>query len=213
MAYIGKVPTAVPLTSADIQDGTIALADLSATGTKDATTFLRGDNTFAEAGGGKIGQVLQAVKTDTTSTTSTSFTDLTGITQAITPSATTSKILVMFDGNFSSFTQSGNGQAVDFKLVRDSTDIYIGDAASSRNRTSTNFRPESQGQYDLNPAKIVFLDSPNTTSSTTYKIQWRKCFDLDGLGNPAYLNRSYEDGDNSERPRSASSITLLEVLA
>ena len=51
MAYIGKVPTAVPLTSADIQDGTIALADLSATGTKDATTFLRGDNTFASAGG------------------------------------------------------------------------------------------------------------------------------------------------------------------
>jgi len=51
MAYIGKVPTAVPLTSADIQDGTIALADLSATGTKDSTTFLRGDNTFASAGG------------------------------------------------------------------------------------------------------------------------------------------------------------------
>ena len=46
MAYIGKVPTAVPLTSADIQDGTISLADLSATGTKDATTFLRGDNSF-----------------------------------------------------------------------------------------------------------------------------------------------------------------------
>ena len=52
MPFIGNKPTAVPLTSADIQDGTIALADLSATGTKDATTFLRGDNTFAEAGGG-----------------------------------------------------------------------------------------------------------------------------------------------------------------
>ena len=52
MAFIGAKPTNVPLTSADIQDGTVALADLSATGTKDATTFLRGDNTFAEAGGG-----------------------------------------------------------------------------------------------------------------------------------------------------------------
>ena len=62
MAYIGKNPTAVPLTSSDLEDsivtsakitdGTIALADLSATGTKDSTTFLRGDNTFAEAGGG-----------------------------------------------------------------------------------------------------------------------------------------------------------------
>ena len=52
MPYIGAKPATVPLTSADIQDGTIALADLSATGTKDATTFLRGDNTFAEAGAG-----------------------------------------------------------------------------------------------------------------------------------------------------------------
>ena len=51
MPFIGNKPTAVPLTSADIQDGTIALADLSATGTKDATTFLRGDNTFTSAGG------------------------------------------------------------------------------------------------------------------------------------------------------------------
>jgi len=46
MPFIGNKPTAVPLTSADIQDGTITLADLSATGTKDSTTFLRGDNTF-----------------------------------------------------------------------------------------------------------------------------------------------------------------------
>ena len=51
MPYILAKPATVPLTSADIQDGTIALADLSATGTKDATTFLRGDNTFASAGG------------------------------------------------------------------------------------------------------------------------------------------------------------------
>lgn len=54
MAFIGAKPTNVPLTSADIQDGTVALADLSATGTKDATTFLRGDNTFASAGSPSI---------------------------------------------------------------------------------------------------------------------------------------------------------------
>jgi len=51
MPFIGNKPTAIPLSGDDIQDGTIGLADLSATGTKDATTFLRGDNTFASAGG------------------------------------------------------------------------------------------------------------------------------------------------------------------
>jgi hypothetical protein len=57
MPFIGNKPASVPLTSADIADsiitsakivdGTIALVDLSATGTQDATTFLRGDNSFA----------------------------------------------------------------------------------------------------------------------------------------------------------------------
>ena len=72
MGFVGRKPTNAPLVSSDlgtgivgstniadnavltgkIADGTITLDDLSATGTKDATTFLRGDNTFAEAGGG-----------------------------------------------------------------------------------------------------------------------------------------------------------------
>src|SRR5210317_948247 len=41
-------------------DNTVSLAKLTATGTKDATTFLRGDNTFAEAGGGKVLQVVNS---------------------------------------------------------------------------------------------------------------------------------------------------------
>ncbi len=74
MAYIGKVPTAVPLTGADIQDGTVQLADLSATGTKDATTFLRGDNTFAVAGGTNtpsFGATMSANQTNISSATNT----------------------------------------------------------------------------------------------------------------------------------------------
>ena len=64
MAYIGKVPSAVPITSADladsivtsakIADGTITLSDLSATGTASASTFLRGDNSFTEVPAGGI---------------------------------------------------------------------------------------------------------------------------------------------------------------
>jgi hypothetical protein len=56
-----------------LPDGSVSLAKLSATGTKDATTFLRGDNTFAEAGGGKVLQVVQTVKTDTFSTSNSLF--------------------------------------------------------------------------------------------------------------------------------------------
>src|SRR5210317_2177237 len=73
--------------------GNIALADLSATGTKDATTFLRGDNTFAEAGGGLVLQVIHG--STTTSVTSSSSTEVsTGVTAQITPSSTSNKVLV-----------------------------------------------------------------------------------------------------------------------
>ncbi len=58
--YLGNRPTAVPLTSADIQDGSVDsselvdgsvdLSHLSASGTKSSSTYLRGDNTFATAG-------------------------------------------------------------------------------------------------------------------------------------------------------------------
>jgi hypothetical protein len=78
MAYIGKVPSAVPITSADladsivtsakIADGTIALADLSATGTASASTFLRGDNAW--------GAVSSDVVKLATVTNTTSFADV-----------------------------------------------------------------------------------------------------------------------------------------
>jgi hypothetical protein len=45
-------PSDGTVTTAKLADSSVSLAKLTATGTKDATTFLRGDNTFAEAGGG-----------------------------------------------------------------------------------------------------------------------------------------------------------------
>ena len=76
---------------------------------------------------GKILQVVQAVKTDISSTTSSSFGALSGLSVNITPSATSSKILVTVD------CKIGNGGAGAYiKLVRNSTDIYKGDAANGK---------------------------------------------------------------------------------
>jgi len=71
MGYIGSKPADKALTSADIEDGTIQIADLSATGTKDATTFLRGDNTFASAGGDNTPYFLTTLGTSFTTTSNT----------------------------------------------------------------------------------------------------------------------------------------------
>ena len=141
-------------------DSTVSLAKLTATGTKSSSTFLRGDNTFAEAGGGKVLQVLTDAATSAVATTAGTSTYVdTGLSQAITPAATSSKILCM--ASLFHIRKTGD-TSINFRLVRGSTTILnnIGnyDTGDSQQLTEvTNF---------------VFLDSPSTTDATTYKVQY-----------------------------------------
>ena len=185
-------------------DSTVSLAKLTATGTKDATTFLRGDNTFAEAGGGKVLQVLQTVKTDTfsTSTALGSFTDVTGMSQAITPSATSSKILVTVCGHFTNQTSNYSNA---FRLVRDSTSIFIGDSRGSSTRASSGGTQSGNG--NMRNFSFTFLDSPNTTSSTTYKLQAGS-----ESGGTLFLGGTYLSS-NALYQSAPASITVTEIGA
>ena len=174
--------------------------------TNSITTAMISDDavTAAKATGfGKIAQVLSTTKTDTTSVSqSGSFADITGMSVSITPSATSSKILVICSANVATNT----GYNLHLRLVRDSTAICIGDAAGSRSRVSMGIRPAST--YDRIERSMNFLDSPSSTSAIAYKLQWRQVDDA-----TAYLNRTHNDSDDEHRPRLASTITVMEVLA
>jgi YesN/AraC family two-component response regulator len=150
--------------------------------------------------GGKVLQVVQTVKTDTFTTTSTSFVDVTGLSATITPSSASSKILILYE-----IMVSANNSQFYIKLLRGSTDIYLGDSASSRKRVTNNhWLGDSNNMFS---SVINYLDSPNTTSATTYKIQAH-------TQNASYtfcVNRTQNDGDTSNMPRGSSSITLMEV--
>ena len=73
IAY-SKLNLATSIVNGDIANATIALAKLSATGTADATTFLRGDNSWGSAGAaaGQVIQVITATDSTERNTTSTS---------------------------------------------------------------------------------------------------------------------------------------------
>ena len=119
---------------------------------------------------GMVQQVVSTTKTDAFTTTSTSFTDLTGMSVSITPSSTSNKILItgMVVGSHSSSVFSL------YNLVRGSTNIMQSTGGSSLN-CSFFHDNESFGDFDrgLTYMPINFLDSPSSTSSTTYKLQIR----------------------------------------
>jgi hypothetical protein len=173
--------------------------------TADSTTAT-GLKWAAAAGGGKVLQVVSTTKTDTFTTTSGSYVDVTGYSVSITPSSASSKILVIYDININAdpSTHLGRGQ-----LVRGSTPIKIGDDSGSGHPRVT-IQKEAQNFYnDLAGQAGSFLDSPATTSSLTYKIQIMKSGGVGG--DIVCVNRTEQD--NTDRPRGACTITVLEIGA
>lgn len=151
----------------------------------------------------RIMQVVSTAKTDTFTTTSTTFADVTGLSVSITPSATTSRILVIAQV----VGMSDNGVTSGWlQMVRGSTAIDVGDAAGSRIPTSGNL--DALGASSPINVTLCFLDSPATTSATTYKIQVRNV----GAGT-FYINRGKTDTDANTIQRNASTITVFEVSA
>ena len=156
----------------------------------------------AAAGGGKIGQVLSAATTDTATYGTQTYADITGMTIAITPTATSSKILIMSDISIGITT----GYGAMIRMMRDSTAIHVGVAAGSRQastKASINYHSPMMQSYGS-----IYLDSPSTTSEITYKLQW-----LSETSGPIYRGRSATDNDVAYVARTADSITVMEVLA
>ena len=153
------------------------------------------------SGGGKVLQIQYTAVTAATFTTgSTSFTDMTGMTVAITPAATSSKILLT--ANFS-FDTSATTHFAAIKALRGVTDLSVGDAAGSRVRCAV-WGASYSNQATVNRS-MTWLDSPSTTSATTYKLQ----IQMDG--GTFYLNRATTDTDNASFPRTISTLTATEI--
>tara|TARA_B100000029_G_scaffold365897_1_gene359251 strand:- start:4356 stop:4913 length:558 start_codon:yes stop_codon:yes gene_type:complete len=160
---------------------------------------------------GSILQVVQTEVTDTKSVTSapssTQGVDL-GISVAITPSSSSSKVLILCDLNYA--------QSAAFAgflwLVRGSTVAIEGADASNRigcTKYLTDYSGNAgQDALHISQVSINYLDSPNTTSATTYKIQ---------VGNYStnyytYLNRTHSDVDGAAYDgRGSSTMIAMEV--
>ena len=113
---------------------------------------------------GAVLQVVQTVKTDDFSTSSSSFVDITGLSAVITPLSTSSKVLV--DVRIGGYDVT-SASTVFFNIVRGSTTLSTGTAGTG---TACTFAVTANADRGEN-AGMLLLDSPSTTSATTYKIQ------------------------------------------
>ena len=136
------------------------------------------------ASGGII-QMVQAIKTDKFATSSTSYTDITGISVTITPQSASNKILVFTNVRFGS---GNSNQDNYYQILRGST-VISADNSCRQPSFSANWT-----YADIN------LDSPSTTSATTYKVQCK-----------AETNEVFVNRDNSNRDFGMSYITVMEV--
>jgi hypothetical protein len=155
---------------------------------------------------GSVLQVVSTTKTDTfTASATETFQDVTGLSALITPISSSSKILIIA---YVAIGSSDNAWA-GMRLLRGSTNICIGDASGSRSQVTGSFFDQNF-PISISYLPIVFLDSPATTSSTTYKIQINA---RTGFG-ASYVNRTATDNnDQFSGKRAASTITVMEIAA
>ena len=154
---------------------------------------------------GSVLQVVQTVKTDTYSMSSTTWTDITGLSLSITPTSTSSKILVFYNLSMSSNAGVYSGMV---KLVRDTTDIFLGAEDGIKTRASSGTFSDTYG-HPMRSQNNMYLDSPSTTSAITYKMQMRSGYS----GFSVYIGRAYSESDTATSSRVPSTITAMEIAA
>ena len=150
------------LNATNLGSGTVPTARLGS-GTANSSVHLRGDGTWAAAGGGKILQVVEGT-TSTLKTVGGNTYTTTNLSGSITPSATSSRILVMVNQSIVMRTDTTDDREIYVKLTRDGTTILTNIFAGKGESNNRHFDNGSAGSK---------IDSPNTTSSVTYETYFK----------------------------------------
>ena len=203
-------------------DGTLKVGTITTSSGSGTITLGQSGETISVPSGvtmsgmGKVLQVVQTVKTDIfTRSSNTSFVDITGVSVSITPSSTSSKILLTFDADVGSSRTDGNPTFVYFKLTKAvgggaASDVTgaLGDSRGSSIRAWCN-AGERYGGSSANTAEHThgqYLDSPSTTSALVYQVQVRS---TDGT---ATIGGS-ESTSDTNRVSTPTVLTAMEIGA
>ena len=207
------------ITNAEMADDSVGIADLSATGTASASTYLCGNNTWATPSGGKITRIIQSVKTDTDSeaTTGYAYADIDGTDAdgsgsvwqlTIEPTTSSHKILLHYDINFGQIGGAYHGFRM-LKTQGGTTSTVACGTGSMGDRVPGIFAGYGWQYfiYGQEHCGGTYLDSPGVDTAVVYKIQMM----TGNTGYPIYINRSAADSDGVYEVRAISNIVAMEI--
>jgi hypothetical protein len=150
------------------------------------------------APGGKVLQVVSATSSTPTTIASTTFTDTT-ITASITPTSATSKILVLVSAGVFTSRSSVTGAQLAARIMRDAVDIFV---VKDERFLAYDFTGSgTTSNFIATYVTLSYLDSPATTSATTYKLQGKTGTTLNSASSTYQINST------------PSVITLFEIGA
>ena len=196
------------VTNVKVADDAIGVAELSASGTANSSSFLRGDNAWATPSGGQVLQVVENnVNTTSSQSISTTRVNVSNMNTTITPSSTSSKILV--EVRIQAEPNNSSHETL-YGIRRNSTDI--GSAPGSGSRSvgiqSAWIGYHGDNNESLEGANYSYIDSPSTTSSITYRVTA-----ISASNGTLYVNRTIDDGNQAKYERVTSTIRLTELAA
>jgi hypothetical protein len=177
---------------------------LNGSGLVNLPTKVTGALPDTNAPSGSVIQVVQAVKTDTFSNTTGSWVNITGLNVSITPSSTSSKILLL-----SNVFAHGSGNAF-LRFTRDGTVIGVGTQVGNREGVGAGdaYNPDDNRNQTFS---MMFLDSPSSSSAVSYWVQTRSEQNTYSIFINAQTTTSSNDYPN--RPRYASMLIAMEIAA
>ena len=171
----------------------------------DGTTDVLNSLSAVNVAGAGIGQVLQVVSATVDEVDTTTAVTLTNsaLSAAITPSSSSSKILI--NASVTSGSNADENNIPAFGLRRDSTDIGLSTTASGSRKNAITGPGKSSNNF-LGNCALTHLDSPSTTSEAIYYVTFAA-----RSGNTTQINSTGSDADAAYTWRGSSTITLMEI--
>jgi hypothetical protein len=202
-AIAGTTVLDLPATSGNV---VVDSATQTLTNKSIAATQLTGTIAAARLPTGSVLQVVQTTMTTTASVSGSAWNEITALATSITPTSASSRILIMPSIDYS----ASNGYRTGLRLVRNSTEILLGDSAGTRTRASQVGRFFDSANQMVQQGNRIYLDSPATTSATTYRFYLSAETDA---GATLYVNRTVSDADGATHFRGTSTVVLMEIAS